>query len=60
MIGSRLVFDARKAREELGWRPRRFEEVLRETIAVLRQRGVLPPGNRSAAGDSNAGGGDRH
>jgi dihydroflavonol-4-reductase len=44
MIGSRLVFDGRKAREELGWRPQPFEEVLRETIAVLRGRGVLPPG----------------
>ncbi len=44
MIGARLVFDARKAREELGWKPRPFEEVLRETIAVLRTRGVLPPG----------------
>jgi dihydroflavonol-4-reductase len=42
MIGSRLVFDARKAREELGWRPRPIEQVLRETIAVLRERGVLP------------------
>jgi len=42
MIGSQLLFDGRKAREELGWRPRPFEEVLRETIAVLRARGVLP------------------
>lgn len=42
MIGSQLLFDGRKAREELGWRPRPFETVLRETIAVLRQRGVLP------------------
>jgi nucleoside-diphosphate-sugar epimerase len=42
MIGSRLLFDARKAREELGWRPRPFEQVLRETIAVLRERGLLP------------------
>ena len=44
MIGSQLVFDGRKAREELGWRPQPFEDVLRETIAVLRARGVLPPG----------------
>jgi len=43
MIGSRLVFDARKAREELGWRPRPFEEVLAQTISILRERGVLPP-----------------
>jgi nucleoside-diphosphate-sugar epimerase len=44
MIGTRLVFDGRKAREELGWRPQPFEQVLRETIAVLRQRGLLPAG----------------
>jgi len=42
MLGQRLEFDNRKAREELGWKPRPFEEVLRETIAVLRERGVLP------------------
>jgi dihydroflavonol-4-reductase len=44
MLGQRLEFDNRKAREELGWRPRPIEEVLRGTIAVLRERGVLPAG----------------
>ncbi len=42
MLGQRLEFDNRKAREELGWRPRPLEEVLAQTISVLRQRGVLP------------------
>ncbi len=42
MLGQRLEFDNRKAREELGWRPRSLEEVLAQTISVLRQRGVLP------------------
>jgi len=42
MLGQRLEFDNRKAREELGWRPRPLEEVLAQTVFVLRQRGVLP------------------
>lgn len=42
MLGQRLEFDNRKAREELGWRPRPLEEVLAWTISVLRQRGLLP------------------
>jgi dihydroflavonol-4-reductase len=35
MLGVDLRFDARKARTELGWRPRPFDEVLRATVAGL-------------------------
>ena len=35
MLGVELRFDARKAREELGWRPRPFEDVLQETVDRL-------------------------
>jgi len=36
LLGKRMDFDARKARAELGWRPRPFEEVLRETVDHVR------------------------
>lgn len=36
MLGKRMCFDARKAREELGWNPRPFDEVLRETVEHVR------------------------
>jgi len=42
MLGRRLEFDSRKAREELGWRPEPFDHVLSATIETLRQRGLLP------------------
>jgi dihydroflavonol-4-reductase len=32
LLGKRMHFDAEKARSELGWRPRPFEDVLRETV----------------------------
>jgi dihydroflavonol-4-reductase len=32
---------ARRAQQELGWRPRPFEEGLRETLAFLRQAGAI-------------------
>jgi len=35
MLGVELRFDARKAREELGWRPAAFEDVLRATVRGL-------------------------
>ena len=41
MLGRDLRFDARKARDELGWSPRPFADVLTETIASLEQRGLL-------------------
>ena len=41
MLGCDLRFDARKAREELGWRPRPFDEVLAATVEGLRERGLL-------------------
>jgi nucleoside-diphosphate-sugar epimerase len=44
MLGQKLEFDNRKAREELGWKPQPIEAVLAQTIAVLRERGVLPQG----------------
>ncbi len=39
MLGQDLRFDARKARTELGWSPRPFDEVLDETIAYVRAMG---------------------
>lgn len=41
MLGCHLRFDAAKARKELGWSPRPFIAVLRETIESLRARGLL-------------------
>jgi dihydroflavonol-4-reductase len=41
MLGLDLRFDASKARRELGWSPRPFDEVIRETIEHLRARGDL-------------------
>ena len=43
LLGKTMAFDNTKARTELGWSPRPFELVLCETVASLRQRGVLPP-----------------
>jgi dihydroflavonol-4-reductase len=48
MLGQRLEFDNRKARLELGWKPQPFEAVLAQTIATLRERGVLPAAAHSA------------
>ena len=42
MLGIDLRFDSGKARRELGWSPRPFEEVIRETVDELRARGELP------------------
>lgn len=41
MLGADWRADARRAREELGWRPRSFDEVLRATLAAL---DLLPVG----------------
>jgi nucleoside-diphosphate-sugar epimerase len=41
MLGIDLRFDASKAKLELGWNPRPFEDVIRETIEHLRARGEL-------------------
>ena len=41
LLGVHFRFDATRARQELGWRPRPFEDVLRETIEFLRARGEL-------------------
>jgi dihydroflavonol-4-reductase len=41
MLGIDLRFDASKAKRELGWNPRPFDEVIRETIEDLRARGEL-------------------
>jgi dihydroflavonol-4-reductase len=41
MLGRNLRFDAAKARRELGWSPRPFDEVLRGTIESLRERGLF-------------------
>ena len=43
LLGVHFRFHATRAREELGWHPRPFEDVLRETIAYLRQCGELAP-----------------
>lgn len=48
MIGAHFRFDASRAREELGWSPRPFEEVLRDTVRTLELRGDLGPLPRSA------------
>lgn len=42
MLTCELRLSGDKARRELGWQPRPFETVLRETIAALRTRGELP------------------
>ncbi|MBI5364264.1 MAG: NAD-dependent epimerase/dehydratase family protein [Planctomycetes bacterium] len=42
MLGLELRLDASKARRELGWSPRPFDDVLRDTAAELRRRGELP------------------
>jgi dihydroflavonol-4-reductase len=41
MLGRDLRFDASKARNELGWKPRPFDAVLSDTIQSLEQRGLL-------------------
>jgi dihydroflavonol-4-reductase len=41
MLGLDLRFDASKARRELAWTPKPFDDVLAETIAHLRARGEL-------------------
>ncbi len=50
MLGVELRFNARKAREELGWRPKPFDTVLREVVARLREDGLLD--RRDQAGDA--------
>lgn len=42
MLGCELRLDASKAKRELGWKPRPFDEVLRATVEELRRRGELP------------------
>jgi dihydroflavonol-4-reductase len=41
MLGAHFRFDSARARRELGWEPRPFEEVLQTTIAALRARGEI-------------------
>lgn len=41
LLAVHLRFDSTRARRELGWRPRPFEEVLRETVDWLAERGEL-------------------
>jgi dihydroflavonol-4-reductase len=41
MLGAHFRFHSRRARAELDWHPRPFEEVLRATIDDLRSRGAL-------------------
>lgn len=41
LLGLHFRFDASRAREELGWSPRPFPEVLAETVAWARERGLL-------------------
>jgi dihydroflavonol-4-reductase len=41
LLGVHFRFHAERARAELGWRPRPFEEVLRATIDELHSRGAL-------------------
>jgi dihydroflavonol-4-reductase len=36
LLGTHFRFDAARARSELGWRPRPFPEVLRETVRWMR------------------------
>ncbi|MCE9593236.1 MAG: SDR family NAD(P)-dependent oxidoreductase [Planctomycetes bacterium] len=43
MLGSHFVYDARRAREELGWTSEPFESVLARTIAWAREHGKLAP-----------------
>ena len=48
MLAVELRFEARKAREELGWRPKPFDTVLREVVARLRADGLLGSGVKPA------------
>ena len=41
LLGEHYRFDARRAREELGWNPRPFREVLRETVDWMRASGLV-------------------
>jgi len=41
MLSRNLRFDASKARRELGWNPKPFDEVLKSTIESLESRGLL-------------------
>lgn len=43
MLARDLRFDAAKARSELGWSPKPFDEVLKSTIRSLTERGLLRP-----------------
>jgi dihydroflavonol-4-reductase len=43
MLGRHFVYDARRAREELGWTSEPFESVLARTIAWAREHGHVPP-----------------
>lgn len=40
MLGRQLVFDASKARRELGWAPEPFEDVLRRSLAAALESGA--------------------
>jgi dihydroflavonol-4-reductase len=42
LLGLHFRFDSRRAREELGFEPRPFAEVLAETIAWMRSRSWIP------------------
>ena len=48
LLGKTMAFDSSKARRELAWNPRPFEQILHETVASLRERGVLPPERTNA------------
>ena len=41
LLGTHFRFDAARAREELGWAPRPFDEVLAETVGWMRARGLV-------------------
>lgn len=42
MLAAHFRFDSRRARTELGWRPRPVDEVLADTLQALRAQGALP------------------